>query len=128
MKKIGKILNLWIPPVLWCGLIFYFSSLPELKTPFGIWDFILRKLAHAVEFGILTLLMARALSNYFLIKSRWLFYAALFSLLFAISDEYHQTFVAGREGTIRDVFIDGVGIVLMILIIKRFKLFESSIA
>lgn len=38
--------------------------------------------------------------------------ALLLSSLYAISDEYHQTFVPGRNGTLADVLVDGVGMVL----------------
>ena len=48
-----------------------------------------------------------------------------FGLLYAMSDEYHQTFVMGRSGELRDVLIDSLGIitgiVLTVLILKLFK-------
>jgi VanZ family protein len=34
------------------------------------------------------------------------------TILFAMSDEFHQTFVPTREGAIRDVFIDTIGILI----------------
>ena len=37
-------------------------------------------------------------------------------VLYAITDEYHQTFVAGRSGELRDVVIDSLGALLGILI------------
>ena len=41
-----------------------------------------------------------------------------FTILNAIFDEYHQLFVAGREGSIVDVGIDCIGIIIMLLIIR----------
>ena len=41
--------------------------------------------------------------------------AAAFSVLYAMSDEYHQTFVGGRSGAWSDVGIDTAGVILAIL-------------
>jgi len=35
------------------GLIFFLSAQPDLSTGLGTWDFILRKLAHITEYGVL---------------------------------------------------------------------------
>jgi VanZ family protein len=45
-------------------------------------------------------------------RLRNLILAATVGILFALSDEYHQTFVPGRGGTLRDVGIDGLGVAL----------------
>ena len=42
-------------------------------------------------------------------------FGGIFALLYAISDEYHQSFVVGRSGCVIDVLIDGVGILLGLL-------------
>ena len=54
-------LDLWLPVVVWAALIFTFSAIPSLGTGLGTWDLVLRKLAHAVEFGVLGALLYRAL-------------------------------------------------------------------
>lgn len=119
-------LSLWGPVVLWCLLIFTFSSLPTLpKTEIIWWDFILKKTAHMVEFGILYFLVFRAFSGgvrnqklslkYFLIPF-------IFVFLYAASDEYHQSFVPGRTSKIRDVGFDLAGIIIAYgLISKKLK-------
>jgi len=38
--------------------------------------------------------------------------SAIIAMLYAFSDEYHQTFVFGREGKLKDVGIDSIGILL----------------
>lgn len=112
--KVKFLLYCWLPVFLWCGLIFYLSSIPYLKTELGIWDLIFRKIAHFLEFGFLFLLFYRALKKSY-VKSTYSMYKkfAIFSLLFtflyAISDEYHQSFVPGRSGNIFDVMIDTFG-------------------
>jgi VanZ family protein len=50
---------------------------------------------------------------------RALFVSAVIAVIYAISDEYHQTFVPFREGTIRDVFIDSIGVFLVYLFLRQ---------
>lgn len=95
------------PPVALMGLIFLLSAQPDLSTGLGFWDILLRKLAHIGVFGALTLLWVRALGP---LTARTVLGAVTISLLYSISDEYHQTFVSGRSGSPRDVGIDAIGI------------------
>lgn len=101
------------------ALIFLLSAQPDLSTGLGFWDLLLRKLAHAGVFGVLTLLWLRALGPQ---TNRALLGAVTISLLFAISDEYHQTLVSGRNGSPLDVGIDviGIGVAVVIARSKRF--------
>jgi VanZ family protein len=111
MKTIYKY---YLPLILWAGLIFYFSSLPDLKSSFpDIWDFILRKAAHILEFAILAILMLRIglRKERPGRKSKVYILVLAFAILYAISDEYHQSFVVGREMALRDVLIDSLGII-----------------
>ena len=41
-----------------------------------------------------------------------------FAILNAIFDEYHQLFVTGRDGSILDVMIDMIGIIIVLIIIR----------
>ncbi|MBU1136984.1 VanZ family protein [Patescibacteria group bacterium] len=104
----------WTLVFLWAGVVFFFSSQPSLKSNLpNQWDFILRKLAHLTEYAVLTFLLIRALKEYRLSHRQVLLSAITLALLYAISDEYHQTFVFGRQGAPQDVLIDGLGILLM---------------
>ena len=111
MSKAPKFLS-WVYLVLWCSLIFYLSNIPDLKTNLGVWDLILRKIAHMTEYAVLFLLSIRSF------KGTWQFRetgdlviaAFLFSVLYACSDEYHQTFIAGRCGCPQDVGLDTIGV------------------
>src|SRR5205085_6520858 len=42
----SPLLTVWLPIVLWAGLIFALSSIPSLHSGLGTWDLILRKCAH----------------------------------------------------------------------------------
>jgi len=113
----------WIAVFVWCWMIFYLSSIPGLKTGLGTWDFILRKLAHFLEFAWLELLLFFTILKTFEIEARKIvFWAGFFAFVYAISDEIHQSFIPNRDGNLRDVFIDFLGICLMAyLILRRFN-------
>ncbi|MFN2612159.1 MAG: VanZ family protein [Solirubrobacterales bacterium] len=102
-------------PVVWMALIFAASATPDLSTGLGLWDFIGRKIVHALSFGILAWLWFWSLRGTI---ARPILVAATISVLYAISDEYHQSFVHGRHGTPRDVLIDCVGIAVVALLAR----------
>lgn len=117
-EKIKK----WGLVFLWAGLIFFLSHQPGLKSGLSNeWDFILRKLAHISEYFVLTFLLINALNQYRLSKKKIIVLSVFLSVLYACSDEYHQTFINAREGTIRDVLIDGVGVFLPSYLFGRKK-------
>jgi VanZ family protein len=96
-------------------LIFWLSAQPDLDTGLGVWDTILRKAGHATEFGVLTLLWYWALRP---TVERPLPLAAAIALLYAVSDEYHQSLVESRAGTPIDVGIDAAGILIAFLLFR----------
>ena len=119
MSKFLKAAGL-VPPLALMVVIFLLSAQPDLSTGLGFWDLVLRKLGHAGVFGALTLLWFRALRPF---TPRALLAAVVISVLYAISDEYHQTFVSGRHGSPVDVAIDAVGVGIAVLVIRsgRFR-------
>jgi len=103
----------WIPVLFWMGLIFMLSDQPDLRSGFEReWDFVLRKLAHVGEYAIFAWLAGRAMLGYNQSRRRALLWAAAFCLAFAVSDEWHQTFIPGRSGAWTDVAVDSFGITL----------------
>ena len=107
----SRTLALWLPVVAWAALIFTLSSIPNLSTGLGTWDLVLRKLAHATEYGILGALLLRALGRPGP--------AALAAIAYAASDEVHQHFVRGRHAAPLDVAIDAAGALVGIAIYRR---------
>lgn len=113
-----KLFKLWAPAVIWASIIFYFSGIPDLKTGFE-YDFFLRKAAHVTEYLILTFLLYRAFRGSFNMHTFGLFiYPAVFSFVYAVSDEIHQYFVLGRSCSAQDVLIDSIGIASFCIFIK----------
>ncbi|MDP2709957.1 MAG: VanZ family protein [Solirubrobacteraceae bacterium] len=99
----------YAPPLAVMALIFALSATPDLSSGLGTWDTVLRKLAHVAIFAVLWLTLARATDW------RRPIAATVVAILYAISDEVHQSFVAGRNGSPVDVLIDSVGIGLAAL-------------
>ncbi len=93
------------------------ASFRAFATFWGYAWFAIVKSWHAAEFAILCLLAIMVLDRLSMSRTRRNVALALaFACLFAISDEYHQTFVPGRGGTWTDVAIDCSGAFLVGLI------------
>lgn len=101
-------LSLWLPVAAWCALIFFLSSLPDLSSGLA-YDLPLRKLGHMLEYGTLFALTRRALDGSGARPAAAAWGSAAFCLLYAASDEWHQSFVSGRHGCAGDVAIDTAG-------------------
>lgn len=77
----------------------------------------IRKLAHITEYAIFTLFTYIALFTDGINKSISKISALFLAFLLAVSDELHQWFVPGRNGCIKDVFIDTLGALIILSII-----------
>ena len=111
VKKIKPWINLWLPVIFWCGLIFYLSSVPNLKAaknPF--WDEIIRSGAHLIFYGILYVLFFRALN--FQKEKKVFWWPLFFACLYGLSDEIHQHFVPTRTFQLKDLSVDFSGAIL----------------
>ena len=106
----GTTLRFWLPPILWGLVIFSFSSFPVGSAAEIYWkDFIVKKTAHIVEYGILATLLYRAIVNSDVEKRKAMWVSILIAFLYGLTDEFHQSFIPGREPRIRDVIIDTIG-------------------
>ena len=72
-------------------------------------SFYIRKIAHITEYLILGFLMFNLLKQYSVTN---IYYAIGLSILYSCTDEFHQLFINGRSGSIRDVLIDSIGILI----------------
>jgi len=103
-------LGLWMPVVIWAAVIYWLSSIPYLRIVEAWWDIIIRKIAHAVFFGILARLLTRAWAGSTYWSWKKIFWVSfVMSFLYACSDEFHQSFVPGRSASAIDVTIDTMG-------------------
>ena len=112
----------WLPAVFLMAVIFAFSSIPGNDMPgFGIFDLLVKKGGHALGYALLAL----AILNW--ISPLWgksppprktLFLAWVLTVLYAASDEFHQSFVPGRMASLLDVLIDAIGAFLGLVAYK----------
>jgi VanZ family protein len=110
-----------IMPLALMGVIFFLSSLPGQEEALAWWEIVLRKLGHFGGYATLAAAWFWALAPTLRPPLRLaLPVAAAIALLYAVSDEYHQTFVPDRNGTPVDVAIDAAGIAAAALWILYF--------
>lgn len=93
---------------LWMATIYYLSShpMPEIDLGFSAQD----KLVHLLGYGLLGLLLLGTRRPYADGYSmRQVASAALLATLYGLTDEWHQSFVPGRNSDTLDVVADAVG-------------------
>ena len=111
----------WLPAALMMLAIFAFSSLPADRIPyFGRLDFLFKKGGHAIGYAMLAAAYFHALPPRLSLAYR-LMLAFFMALLFALSDEFHQSFVEGRTSTLRDVAIDSGGAISALLLMSLYS-------
>ena len=128
-----KINRIWLgAAILWCIAIFFataspsatggsthlffekFLQLSESQTAFL--NVIFRKSVHLSAFGLLAVLFYYGIGKKFLI-------AWIVTTVYAATDELHQVFLPDRTGAVTDVFIDSIGAILALCIIKLLEIF-----
>jgi VanZ family protein len=137
----------WALVLLWCSLIYYFSESPVftgentakvvnhiVKTQppkitvnhhdgFSFsWNFVVRKFAHLSVFGILAFFVWNVLSPHrFAYVGAW-----SFAVIYAVFDEWHQSFQPGRTALVSDVVIDACGALLVLLFVRIYLRMKCS--
>lgn len=102
----------YLPPLMWMGVIFVMSAQPSLPSADdSTLDFALKKGGHIIGYATLMVLLLRAATPDAggLTRSRVI---ACYAILigYAFSDEFHQSFVSGRNSSLTDVILfDAVG-------------------
>ncbi len=116
-----KIITAWAPVVVWMAVIFVLSSRSTLPTfPFIVPDKVAKKGGHVVEYAILAGLVWHALRQTTQTKhpAVWSF---VITVLYAVSDEWHQTYVLGRNGRLLDVLIDSIGALTSLTVLEWWR-------
>ena len=134
----------WLPVLLW--MIFIFIGSTDLMSaeqtsrfigPFLRWfapgitdatiasiQLVVRKCAHLAEYAILSALLLRALRQHLLAARSVAFVLAA---LYAVLDEFHQSFVPSRTGSPWDVLTDSIGAILGLVIYVRMTRRSSNL-
>jgi len=100
---VKNFINRYFPVMAWTGIIFFFSSLQTIPSPQDtVLNFVLKKSAHIFEYAVLYWLTFRAVNWEVYPRINYLS-PFVFTLLYAIFDEIHQSFVPNRHAKIYDV-------------------------
>lgn len=99
------------------SLIYWLSDQSSLPAPllFSHQD----KLIHAVAYGVMGWLSWRCFSNFLDRRFLLIATASFYCIIFALSDEWHQSFVPGRSADIYDWFADAIGSCLVIILLSK---------
>lgn len=143
--KAGRVV-LSLLTICWMAVIFWFSAAPapessEMSYTVGIqvgkivvsdfdaWnieeqnafaekiEYPIRKTAHAAEYAILGMLVLGTAHIYGGRGKKAMRYAWIWTTIYAATDEFHQLFVPGRSGQVRDVILDSAGALAGVLIL-----------
>lgn len=131
----------YLPLIVWLAFISFASSdsfnaanTSRIIGPLILWlfpntspetlaivHFITRKIAHFTEYAILGFLAARAFrtSSRPAISGRWFLICATLIVVYALMDEYHQSFVPSRTASVWDSFIDMAGGLTALLLVRK---------
>lgn len=71
--------------------------------------FIVRKGAHFSIYALLGILLFLLANEYGFSMKKCIAVSICVAFVYACSDEFHQTFVSGRSGELRDIIIDTLG-------------------
>jgi VanZ family protein len=140
VARVSRLISHYLPLLVWLAFISFASSdsfsaanTSRIIGPLVLWLFpntspetlavihlITRKIAHLTEYAILGFLAARAFrtSTRPAIRDRWFLICAILIIVYALLDEYHQSFVPGRTSSIYDSFIDMAGGLAALLVIR----------
>lgn len=112
MKNYAAILPRWLPALAMMLTIFIFSAQPGDNLPDLLsWDLVIKKSGHMLGYGML------ALSYWHLLgyAPRKAPIAWLMAVGYALTDEFHQSFVPGRHAALFDVLVfDNLGALLVL--------------
>ena len=143
-----RFLSRFAPVVLWLGFIFFASSnsfsasnTSRFIGPLVLWlfpdtsqetlttiHFVVRKLAHFSEYALLGILAARAFrtSPNPSIHRHWFLISAALIVIYALLDEYHQSFVPTRTASLVDSLIDISGGLTALIVLSRRRASNTS--
>ena len=114
----------WAPAALWAALIFTLSSISSLPAPpAGFTD----KHAHFGTYGVFAALLVWGLTNRSLARTTWVTAALAVALaaLYGASDEWHQSFVPGREVSALDLAADTAGAAMAAVALRAWAIIRA---
>jgi VanZ family protein len=112
--QLTQITGRWLPPILLMFIIFIFSSMSSIPQVNDTYlDTVLKKLGHMLGYGLLMISWIRALNrNHPPNNYKVYIYSFILTFIYAISDEWHQSYVPFRHPSDIDITIDCFGAII----------------
>ena len=120
-EHVNAFFRYWLPWYAYLAAIFTLSCFPR---PDEILRVSLKDYwIHPLEYLFLPALTFRAFLNsqHFSLRDRYRVTGILFCFFYAATDEFHQSFVPHRVGSLDDLLFDGIGIVLGAVLYQMWK-------
>jgi len=116
--------NVWLLLLCgYCGLIYYLSDQSHVPVP-DVFDF-QDKLIHAFAYGVMAFLFWQAWRGRLSLRLLAVL-TVVFCSLFGVTDEWHQSFVPGRDASFFDWLADTMGAFLLTIALykREFVVFQ----
>ena len=112
----------WGPVLGWMGFIFWLSSQPDVPSLSTRWlDALVKNGGHIFLYAVLAALLDRAWRLDGLSPRERAPRVLLVTFLYALSDEWHQSFVPGRDPSLLDLLFDLSGALLVLWAYSRLR-------
>jgi len=107
----------FLPAILLMVTIFLFSAGSAVHTPEHLLETVINKGGHMIGYGLLALAFWRM----FEFEDNRVWLAWLLAVLYALTDEFHQSFVPGRHPSLFDaLFFDALGALIALWLASRY--------
>ena len=106
----------------YCLFIYWLSDQSSLQKPFDFGFDYQDKLYHAGAYSIMGLLAWRAFKNLLHTPIILALLSISFCTLYGLSDEWHQSFIMGRESEVADWIADTIGSIMAVMSLYKFSI------
>ena len=107
-----RVARRWVAVALWATVIYMLSDQSRIPTAPGLSTQLTAIAGHLIAYGILGFLLAAALQESGAGPRRAARLALVLAVLYGVSDEWHQSFVPGRDPSLGDLLADAIGAAL----------------
>ncbi|MDQ3549496.1 MAG: VanZ family protein [Chloroflexota bacterium] len=102
--------------ITWMAFIFAMSSTRQFSQPFGLSTFFMSIAAHMILYGVLALLLLFAVDRSPRRARSSMTAAIAIAALYGVSDEFHQSFVPGRDASVLDLLVNTAGATIAVVV------------
>jgi VanZ family protein len=104
-----------LPAIAWMSFIFAMSSQHQFPKTFGVSIEFMSIVAHMLLYGTLALLLLYAFWDGRQISRSMMLAAVVGAVLYGVTDEFHQSFVPGRNASVFDLVVNACGATIAVI-------------